>query len=160
MRGLRDAIRPTGIFQITTDGFASYKSAISTTLGHRVDFTQLIKVYRSPQEGEACYSPAEVASKDVVPVIGQPDPERICTSIVERQNLTLRMQMRGHTRLTNAFSKRWENLWAAYCLHFAYYNFCRIHKTLRVTPAMETKLTDHLWDLAELLAWSARRFCF
>ena len=82
----------------------------------------------------------------------KPERERICTSIVERQNLTIRMQMRRLTRLTNAFSKKWENLWAAYCLHFAYHNFCQIHKTLRVTPAMETKLTDHVWDLAELLA--------
>jgi hypothetical protein len=89
---------------------------------------------------------------EVVPIIGQPDPKRICTSIVERQNLTIRMSMRRLTRLTNAFSKKWENLWAAYCLHFAYYNFCRIHKTLRVTPAMESGLTDHVWELAELLA--------
>jgi transposase-like protein/IS1 family transposase len=152
VEGLRDAIRPTGNFQITTDGFAPYKSAISTTLGHRVDFAQLIKVYRSPQEGEARYSPAEVASTEVVPVIGQPDPDRICTSIVERQNLTLRMQMRRLTRLTNAFSKKWEHLWAAYCLHFAYYNFCRIHKSLRVTPAMEAGLTNRVWEIADLLA--------
>jgi len=151
VEGLRDAIQPTGNFQITTDGFSPYKSAISTTLGNRVDFAQLIKVYRTPQGGEARYSPAEVASTEVVPVIGQPDPDRICTSIVERQNLTIRMQMRRLTRLTNAFSKKWENLWAAYCLHFAYYNFCRIHKSLRVTPAMEAGLTDHVWDLAELL---------
>lgn len=89
---------------------------------------------------------------EVVPIIGQPDPKRICTSIVERQNLTIRMSMRRLTRLTNAFSKKWENLWAAYCLHVAYYNFCRIHKTLRVTPAMESGLTDHVWELAELLA--------
>ena len=84
--------------------------------------------------------------------MGQPDPKRICTSIVERQNLTIRMQMRRLTRLTNGFSRNLDNLWAAYCLHFAYYNFCRIHKTLRVTPAMESKITDHVWDLAELLA--------
>ncbi|MGA2182814.1 MAG: IS1 family transposase [Bryobacteraceae bacterium] len=151
VEGLRDAIRPVGNFQITTDGFSPYKSAISTTLGHRVDFAQLIKVYRAPSEGEARYSPAEVASTEVVPVIGQPDPERICTSIVERQNLTIRMGMRRLTRLTNAFSKKWENLWAAYCLHFAYYNFCRIHKSLRITPAMEAGLTDHVWEIGELL---------
>jgi IS1 family transposase len=142
VEGLRDAIRPTGKFQITTDGFSSYKSAITTTLGHRVDFAQLIKRY----------SPAEVESVEVVPVIGRPDPDRICTSIVERQNLTIRMGMRRLTRLTNAFSKKWENLWSAYCLHFAYYNFCRIHKTLRVTPAMEAGLADHVWEIAELLA--------
>jgi hypothetical protein len=109
-----------------------------------VDFGQLIKVYRAPAEGEARYSPAEVASTEVVPVMGNPDPARICTSIVERQNLTIRMQMRRVTRLTNGFSKKWENLWAAYCLHFAYYNFCRIHQTLRVTPAMESNFTDRV----------------
>jgi IS1 family transposase len=152
IEGLRDAIRPTGNFQITTDGFAPYRTGITTTLGHRVDFAQLIKVYGKPQEGEARYSPAEVKSVEVVPVVGNPDPDRICTSIVERQNLTIRMGMRRLTRLTNAFSKKWENLWAAYCLHFAYYNFCRIHKSLRITPAMEAGLTDHVWEIAELLA--------
>ncbi len=112
----------------------------------------LIKVYRAASEGEGRYSPAEVQSTEVVPVMGQPDPDRICTSIVERQNLTILMQMRRLTRLTNGFSKKWDNLWSAYCLHFAYYNFCRIHKTLRVTPAMDSKLTDHVWELEELLA--------
>jgi len=151
IEGLRQAtaVRP---FQVTTDGFAPYRSAITTTLHDRCDFAQLIKVYRANTDGEARYSPAEVASTEVVPVMGRPDPERICTSIVERQNLTIRMQMRRLTRLTNAFSKKWENLWAAYCLHFAYYNFCRIHKSLRVTPAMETGITNHVWDINELLA--------
>jgi hypothetical protein len=77
---------------------------------------------------------------EVVPVLGNPDPKRICTSIVERQNLTIRMQMRRLTRLTNGFSKKWEGLWAAYCLHFANYNFCRVHRSIRVTPAMESGL--------------------
>jgi hypothetical protein len=84
--------------------------------------------------------------------MGTPDPSRICTSHVERQNLTIRMGMRRMTRLTNAFSKKWEHLEAAYALHFAYYNFCRIHKTLRVTPAMEQGITDHVWTIAELIA--------
>jgi hypothetical protein len=120
--------------------------AISDTLADRVDFAQLIKVYRAGTEGEGRYSPAEISDTEVVPVLGNPDPARICTSIVERQNLTIRMQMRRLTRLTNAFSKKWENLWAAYCLHFAYYNFCRIHRSLRVTPAMESGIADHVWD--------------
>jgi IS1 family transposase len=151
IEGLRQATSQQN-FQITTDGFAPYVKAISDTLGDRVSFAQLIKVYKSSTEGEARYSPAEVASVEVVPVIGQPDPKRICTSIVERQNLTIRMSMRRLTRLTNGFSKKWENLWAAYCLHFAYYNFCRIHQTLRVTPAMEAGLSDHVWSLEELCA--------
>jgi hypothetical protein len=83
--------------------------------------------------------------------MGRPDPERICTSIVERQNLTIRMQMRRLTRLTNAFSKKWENLLAAYCLHFAWYNFCRVHRTLRVTPAMEVGITGKIWEVRDLL---------
>jgi transposase-like protein/IS1 family transposase len=150
IEGLRHATSSQN-FQITTDGFAPYVKAISDTLADRVDFAQLIKVYRSSTEGEGRYSPAEVASTEVVPVLGNPDPARICTSIVERQNLTIRMQMRRLMRLTNGFSKKWENLWAAYCLHFAYYNFCRIHKSLRVTPAMESGLTDHVWSIEELL---------
>ena len=82
---------------------------------------------------------------------GQSRPQEDPTSHVERQNLTIRMSMLRLTRLTNAFSKKWDNLWATYCLHFAYYNFCRIRKTLRVTPAMESNLTDHVWEIAELL---------
>ncbi len=151
IEGLRHATSSQN-FQITTDGFAPYVKAISDTLADRVDFAQLIKVYRSGTEGEGRYSPAEISNTEVVPVLGNPDPARICTSIVERQNLTIRMQMRRLTRLTNGFSKKWENLWAAYCLHFAYYNFCRIHRTLRVTPAMEAGIADHVWDIAELLA--------
>lgn len=138
-------------FQITSDGFAPYRSAVTTTLSDRVDFAQLIKVYRAPSEGEARYSPAEVASVEEVPVMGRPDPPRICTSIVERQNLSTRMSVRRFTRLTNAFSKKWENHWAAVALWFAFYNFCRVHKSLRVTPAMEAGIADHVWTVRELL---------
>lgn len=138
-------------FQITTDGFKPYISAITDTLSDRCDFAQLIKVYAESKE-EHRYSRPDVTHTERVPVMGKPDSAKICTSHVERQNLTIRMQMRRLTRLTNAFSKKWENLWAAYCLHFAYYNFCRIHQTLRVTPAMESNLTDHVWELRELLA--------
>ncbi len=139
-------------FQITTDGFAPYTSAITTTLHDRLTgYAKLIKVYRAGTEGEARYSPAEVASTEVVPIMGQPDPERICTSIVERSNLSTRMSLRRFTRLTNAFSKKWENHWAAVACWFAFYNFCRVHKSLRVTPAMEAKITDHVWTVRELL---------
>jgi hypothetical protein len=127
-------------------------SPIENTLSDRVDFAQLIKVYRASVAGEARYSPAEVVSTEVVPVIGDPNPSRICTSHVERQNLTMRMQIRRFTRLTNGFSRKFENHWAALALYFAYYNFCRIHSSIRVTPAMQAGVTDHVWDLAELLA--------
>jgi len=135
-----------------TDGFAPYRSAVTTTLHDRLTgFAQLIKVYRATQEGEARYSLAEVASVEVVPVSGNPDPERICTSIVERQNLSVRMGVRRFTRLTNAFSKKWENHWAAVVLWFAFYNFCRVHKSLRMTPAMAAGIADHIWSVRELL---------
>ena len=151
IEGLRQATAPSP-FQITTDGFAPYRSAVTTTLHDRLTgFAQLIKVYRASQEGEARYSPAEVASVEVVPVMGQPDPERICTSIVERSNLSTRMSLRRFTRLTNAFSKKFENHWAAVIVWFTFYNFCRVHKSLRVTPAMEAKITDHIWSVRELL---------
>jgi IS1 family transposase len=138
-------------FQMTTDGFAPYVSSIQNTLSDRASFAQLIKVYRATPEGERRYSPAEVVSTEVVPVLGEPNPRNICTSHVERQNLTMRMQMRRFTRLTNAFSKKWENHWAALALWFAFYNFCRVHKTLRVTPAMEASIADHIWSVRELL---------
>ena len=109
-------------------------------------------MYRATPEGERRYSPAEVVSTEVVPVIGQPDPARIRTSHVERQNLTMRMSIRRFTRLTNGISKKWENHWAALALYFAFYNFGRIHSTIRVTPAMQAGITDHVWDIAELLA--------
>jgi transposase-like protein/IS1 family transposase len=150
IEGLRAATSPQR-FQVTTDGFQPYVAAIEDTLSDRVDFAQLVKVYAAPREGEQRYSPGEVVEAVPVPRLGKPDPAKICTSHVERQNLTLRMCIRRLTRLTNGFSKKWENLWAAYCLHFAYYNFCRIHQTLRVTPAMEARISDHVWDLAELL---------
>jgi transposase-like protein/IS1 family transposase len=150
VEGIRHATA-RGQFQITTDGFSPYRSAITTTLYDRCDFAMLIKVYRSSQEGEARYSPAEVASTEVVPVMGQPDPERICTSIVERSNLSTRMSNRRFTRLTNAFSKKWENHWASVACWFAFYNFCRVHKSLRTTPAMAAGIADHIWSVRELL---------
>jgi len=99
----------------------------------------------------AVTSPAEVVSTEVVPVLGEPDPKKICTSHVERQNLTLLMQIRRFTRVTNGFSKKWGKHLAELAWYFAYYNFCRIHSTIRVTPAMEAQVTDHVWSLSELL---------
>jgi transposase-like protein/IS1 family transposase len=150
VEGVRHATA-SGHFQVTTDGFAPYRSAITTTLSDRCDFAQLIKVYRAGAEGEGRYSPAEVASVEVVPIMGDPDPERICTSIVERSNLSTRMSLRRFTRLTNAFSKKWENHWAAVACWFTFYNFCRVHKSLRMTPAMAAGISDHIWSVRELL---------
>jgi hypothetical protein len=121
------------------------------TLSDRCDFAQLIKIYASPREGEQRYSPGEVVEAVPVVISGNPNPNRICTSHVERQNLTMRMQIRRLTRLTNGFSKKYENHKAAIALHFAYYNFCQIHRTLRVTPAMEARIADRVWTIAELI---------
>ena len=150
IEGLRHATKDDH-FQISTDGFKPYLAAIDAKLGDRVDFAQLIKHYRTTPEGERRYSPADFIKTEVVPAIGHPDKSRVCTSHIERQNLTMRMHMRRLTRLTNGFSKKWENLWAALCLHFAYYNFCRIHRSLRVTPAMESGITERVWTIADLL---------
>jgi IS1 family transposase len=141
-----------GRFQITTDGFQAYPEAIQYSLGTRVDFAQLIKIYASPTDGEHRYSPLEVVNAISVPRIGIPAPQRIRASHFERQNLTMRMCIRRLTRLTNGFTKKWVNLNAPLALYFAYYNFCRVHRSLRVTPAMEHGLTDHVWTIGELLA--------
>ncbi len=151
IEGLRDAIKPGTSFQITTDGFAPYRTSIPDTFGDYVDYAMLIKVYKAVADGERKYSPAEVASVEVVPVCGNPNHDRICTSIIERSNLSLRMGQRRWTRLTNAFGRKWENQWAAAMLWYTYYNFCRVHKSLRVTPAMEAGIADHVWSIDELL---------
>jgi IS1 family transposase len=141
-----------GNFQITTDGFRPYQDAIVMSLGVQgVDFAQLVKLYASNPENETRYSPAECTGCKTVPVFGNPDPTKISTSHVERQNLTMRMQMRRLTRLTNAFSKKWDKLYAMLSLYFAWYNFCRVHQTLRITPAMQAGISDHILEIAELL---------
>ena len=149
VEGLR--LATSGRFQMTTDGFAPYRSAVANTLEDRADYAQLIKVYRATPEGEHRYSPADVVSTEVVPCVGRPDPERICTSHVERQNLSVRMGLRRFTRLTNAFSKKFENHCAAVMVWVAFYNFCRVHKSLRITPAMAAGIADHIWTVRELL---------
>jgi transposase-like protein/IS1 family transposase len=151
VEGLRHATARTP-FQITTDGYAPYRSAITTTLHDRLTgYAMLIKVYKAASEGEGRYSPAEVSSTEVVPVFGQPDPERICTSIIERSNLSLRMEQRRFTRLTNGFSKSFQHHWAAVVLWYTWYNFGRVHRSLRCTPAMEAGISDHVWSVRELL---------
>ena len=139
-------------YQLTSDGFPPYISAVKMLLRDRVDFAQLIKVYGVNRDGEQRYSPAEVVDSVPVKIVGRPESARICTSHIERQNLSLRMGMRRMTRLTNGFSKKWENLQAAYSIWFAYYNFCRVHQTLKVTPAMESGITSTVWELKDLIA--------
>jgi len=149
MGKLREAT--SGIFQLTTDAFQPYPPAVERTFGIDIHYAQMQKVYAAARDGEQRYSPAEVVDVQVIPKIGMPDYERICTSHIERQNLSIRMGMRRMTRLTNAFSKKWANLKYAYALWFAFYNFCRTHKTLRVTPAMESGIANHVWTLEELI---------
>jgi transposase-like protein/IS1 family transposase len=142
-----------GHFQITTDGYHFYRSIQSVFAG-RVDFAQLIKLFgdHGQHDGpDARYSPPGITEVISKVIDGRPDEDHISTSFVERSNLTIRMSMRRFTRLTNAFSKKLANLRAAVALYFAYYNFCRVHSSLRVTPAMEARLTDHVWSIAELL---------
>jgi len=119
--------------------------------GSEIDFSQLVKIYGNTEESQKRYSPAQCIGTEKIKINGNPEKESVSTSYVKRQNLTMRMNMRRFTRLTNAFSKKVENLGHARALHFMYYNFCRIHQTLRVTPAMEAGITDHVWTLGEIV---------
>src|SRR5258708_1529170 len=144
--------------QLTTDGHRVYLDAVESAFGSGIDYSMLVKLYGNDAESEVRYSPAECIGTRVIPIIGQPDPKHISTSYVERQNLTMRMRMRRFTRLTNAFSKKVENHGWAVALYFMHYNFCRIHQTLRVTPAMEVGIADHVWTLAELVGLLEENF--
>ena len=143
--------------QITTDGHKAYLEAVETAFGADIDYAQLQKIYGAPVDDYRRYSPATCIGCDIKVVSGNPNPKHVSTSFVERQNLSMRMSIRRFTRLTNAFSKKVENHAAAVALWFMYYNFCRIHQTLRVTPAMEAGLTDHVWSLEELVVLLDRR---
>lgn len=139
--------------QLTTDAFIFYTKAVEQSFGGDADYAQLKKIFGDyGQHGNERYSPSPITEVISKTISGVPDPAHVSTSFVERQNLTIRMQMRRFTRLTNAFSKRLANLKAACALHFAHYNFCRVHSSLRVTPAIEAGLTDHIWSIAELLS--------
>jgi len=131
--------------------FTSYPDAVEWAFGGNIDYAQLVKVYAHNEAGRERYSPSECIGAVPTVVQGNPDPEMICTSHVERNNLTMRTFLRRLTRLSLGFSKKLENLKHAVALHFAHYNFCRIHRSLRVTPAMEAGITDHIWTLSELL---------
>lgn len=137
--------------QITTDGHRAYLDAVEEAFGADIDYAMLQKIYGASMENETRYSPATCIGCDMKVVSGNPDPKHVSTSFVERQNLTMRMDMRRFTRLTNGHSKKIDNHRHAVALHYMYYNFCKIHQTLRVTPAMEAGLTDHVWSLQELL---------
>ncbi len=139
--------------QLTTDGHKVYLEAVEGAFGAEVDYAMLVKLYEgdgSDRAAQARYSPAKCLGTRTVCVTGQPDPAHISTSFAERLNLTMRMSMRRFTRLTSAFSKKVDNHKAALALYFMHYNFARIHKTLRVTPAMEAGVADHVWSLEEI----------
>ena len=144
--------------QLTTDGHRAYLEAVEDAFGAEIDYAQLIKLYGTPGRSgedhptEVRYSPPECIGTRRKRIMGNPERQFISTSIVERQNLTMRMQMRRFTRLTNAFSKKLRNHEAAVNIHFMHYNFCRIHQSLRVTPAMEAGISDHVWSLEEVAA--------
>ncbi len=147
------ASRVSTRIQITTDGYRVYADAVQGAFGIAVDYAMLIKLYGAPSDRpDTRYSPAACIGTRTGILSGDPDRKHISTSYVERQNLNLRMGVRRFTRLTNAFSKKFENHCHAVAIYHSYYNFCRVHQTLRVTPAMEAGLTDHVWALTELVA--------
>jgi IS1 family transposase len=146
------AKRIKGRLQITTDAHRPYLAAVEKAFGGDADYATLHKLYGASSEPETRYSPATCIGCDMKTVSGSPDPKHVSTSYVERQNLTMRMSMRRFTRLTNGFSKKVENHGHAVALYFAYYNFCRVHQSIRVTPAMEAGLTDHVWSVEELIS--------
>ena len=137
--------------QLTTDAHTVYLSAVEDAFGAEIDYATLQKLYGAEPSGEKRYSPAVCIGVHQELITGSPNPKHISTSYVERHNLTMRMSMRRFTRLTNAFSKKVENHAAAVAVYFMYYNFGRVHQTLRVTPAMEAGVTDHVWTVAEIV---------
>lgn len=137
--------------QLTTDGHSAYLSAVEDAFGGQVDYAMLVKQYGAGPVEPGRYSPPECTGIVVKPISGNPDKRHISTSYVERQNLTMRMSMRGFTRLTNALSKKVENHMHAISLHFMHYNFARIHQSLRITPAMAAGVTDHVWTIEEIV---------
>lgn len=143
--------RLTNRVQLSSDALNTYVDAVERAFGAGVDYGQAVKFYEAEAIGPGRYSPPRVIAQEKTVVVGNPDQAHISTSLVERQNLTMRMSMRRFTRLTNAFSKKVENLQAAVALHFAHYNFVRLHKSLRVTPAMAAGVENRTWTLEELV---------
>jgi IS1 family transposase len=138
--------------QVTTDGHRAYLEAVEAGFGADVDYAQLVKLYGEVPHSQGRYSPAQIQGTRTFCCTGDPDPKHISTSYVEQQNLTMRMSMRRFTRLTNGFSKKVENHAHAVSLHYMHYNFARIHKTLRITPAMAAGITGHLWEISDIAA--------
>lgn len=146
------ASRINSRIQLTTDGHRVYADAVEGAFGADIDYAMLVKIYGASNENpDSRYSPATCIGCRTGVLAGNPDPDHISTSFVERSNLSMRMGMRRFTRLTNGFSKKVENHGHMVALYFMHYNYCRVHKTLRVTPAMEAGLTDHVWTLEELV---------
>lgn len=145
------AARVKGRIQLTTDGFRPYLVAVEAAFGASIDYAQLVKLYQADTPDDSRYTPPRIKSITPAFISGNPWPERISTSFVERQNLTIRMQVRRLTRLTNAFSKKLPNLRNALALHFAHYNFVRVHSTLRVAPAVAAGLERYTWTMGQLL---------
>ncbi|MEO5971603.1 MAG: IS1 family transposase [Bdellovibrionia bacterium] len=149
------ASRLAGRVQLTTDGLKAYVDAVEGAFGADIDFAQLVKIYGSEgmtKTDARRYSPSEFTGSEKRVKMGNPDVKHICTSHVERQNLTMRMSMRRFTRLTNGFSKKIENLEHMVALHFMHYNFVRIHKSLRTTPAMAAGVSEKLWEISDIAA--------
>ena len=140
-------------YQLSTDSYQTYMNVIERVYGCDIDYGQIHKVYQNESKSEKRYSPAKVVRVRIKKLSGNPVLKHISTSFIERQNLTIRMQLRRFTRLTNAFSKKLENLKAAVALHFYHYNFMRIHQTLRMTPAMEARLTNKIWTWDEFFKY-------
>src|ERR1700730_16213364 len=154
IRDLSERVR--GRCQLTTDGLRSYVPAVEEYFGADVDFAQLVKLYgTSDGEGPDWYQPSKVTATIPVVVSGDPDESRISTSHVERANLSVRTHLRRFTRLSLGFSKTLEHLTAAVNLYMAFFNFCRVHQTLRVTPAMQAGIADHVWTVQELITWAS-----
>jgi len=148
---LRERLSPDHSVQITTDGFAMYLKPIRSAFMGEADYAQLQKIYGAEPTSSGRYSPAQCMGTRRAVISGNPDPKHISTSYVERHHMTLRMSNRRFTRLTNAFSKKMENFKAAVALHFAYYNFVRMHKSLRMTPAMAGGVTNKIWEVSDLI---------
>lgn len=144
-------------FQLSSDAFPPYFNCVDEVFGNQIDYGQVFKMYGEETKGEKRYSPAKIIRIDITPMLGNPKKDKISTSHIERQNLTMRMQMRRFTRLTNGFSKSLKHLEAAIALHFFHYNWMRVHETLRVTPAMEAGISKHLMSWEEFVNYKQER---